>query len=406
MNSFVKLWSGQTLSAVGTAVTIFALPSLAILSIRATPFQVGVLSAFEVLPMTMLALIAGVLADRLSRRRMMILADVGRLVALSSIPIAFYFHMQSLLHLYVVALAIGTFAAFFDVAYLAFLPLIVPRTQLPSANAKLQMSASGADIVGRTVAGILVQSVGAARAIGLDAVSYLASLVTLMWINVAEPVREHTNVSLRSVVKDIVSVVRLRLPGLYAVGAVAAVVNGGLAIAGAIELLYAYRVLHVQPATVGAVYGVASLGLLGTTIAPRVIGLVGLRGALALGVTLVASGTAVLSVAPAATWYTPLFLFGNGVLASAGLGIVNVAAVSFRQMLVDESLQGRVNALFRTIAFPALPLGYVLGGTLGTVLSLRTTLVIAVLVQVTALLLISSARLFRIGVPKLTSSAA
>src|ERR1700674_3007033 len=83
---FMRLWVGQTISEAGTQVSQLAVPTVAILILRATPFQVGLLTALEFLPFPVLGLVAGVYADRLRRRPLMIASALGRLVALATIP--------------------------------------------------------------------------------------------------------------------------------------------------------------------------------------------------------------------------------------------------------------------------------------------------------------------------------
>jgi len=101
---FLKLWAGETVSVFGSQVTILAVPTVAILILHAGPFQVGILSALEFLAFPTLGLVAGVYADRLRRRPIMIVCDVGRALALGSIPVAFVLGLLTLEQLYVVAL--------------------------------------------------------------------------------------------------------------------------------------------------------------------------------------------------------------------------------------------------------------------------------------------------------------
>src|SRR5579859_6998671 len=100
----MRLWVGQTVSEAGTQVSALAVPTVAILLLRATPFQVGLLTALEFLPFPVLGLVAGVYADRLKRRPLMIVSDVGRMVCLASIPVAFTFGALRMEQLYLVGL--------------------------------------------------------------------------------------------------------------------------------------------------------------------------------------------------------------------------------------------------------------------------------------------------------------
>src|SRR5438552_2436407 len=184
---FLKLWAGETVSEFGSQVTLLAVPTVAILVLHAGPFQVGILSALEFLAFPTLGLVAGVYADRIKRRPIMIACDIGRLLALGSIPIAFTLNAPTLGQLYVVALLTGIFNVFFDVSYQSYLPALVERTNLIEGNTKLEVTRSGSQIAGPAVAGFLIQLIGGARAVAVDAISFLASALALAVIRKPEP---------------------------------------------------------------------------------------------------------------------------------------------------------------------------------------------------------------------------
>src|SRR2546423_13244238 len=154
---FLKLWTGETVSEFGSQVTVLAVPTVAILVLHAGPFQVGVLSALEFLAFPTLGLVAGVYADRLRRRPIMIVCDVGRLLALGSIPAAYLLNLLTLDQLYLVALLTGIFTVFFDVSYQSYLPALVDRANLIEGNTKLEITRSSAQVAGPAVAGLLIQ---------------------------------------------------------------------------------------------------------------------------------------------------------------------------------------------------------------------------------------------------------
>ena len=141
---FLKLWAGQTISVVGSEVTVIALPTIAILQLHASAAQVGLLAAAQQIAFPVLALFAGVFADRLRRRPMMIAADGVRALAILSVPIAAAFGVLSLAQLYAVALVLGIGTVLFDISYLAYVPSLVSRDELLEANTKLEVTFSGA----------------------------------------------------------------------------------------------------------------------------------------------------------------------------------------------------------------------------------------------------------------------
>ncbi len=120
VSDFSKLWAGQTVSLLGTALTMFALPTLAVLVLHATPVQVGALSALQTLPFPILGMFVGVLADRMSRRKIMIVADAVRFAALATIPLTAAFGVLTLPQLYAVSLITGCASAFFGITYQSY----------------------------------------------------------------------------------------------------------------------------------------------------------------------------------------------------------------------------------------------------------------------------------------------
>lgn len=182
---------------------MFALPTLAVLVLHASAVQIGLLAAFQTLPFPILGMVAGVVADRTSRRRIMIAADVVRFLVLSLIPLAAAGGELSMTLLYCIGLVTGTASAFFGIAYQAYLPVLVTPERLTEANARLEFSNSGSAMVGIATAGALVQWVGAAFAIAADAVSYLASIFSLLAIRAPEQIERPAPLTLGQAMREI-----------------------------------------------------------------------------------------------------------------------------------------------------------------------------------------------------------
>jgi len=171
----MKLWIGQSISEFGTQVSQLAIPLVAVLVLDASAFEVASLGTVEFLPFLLFTLPAGVWVDRLSRRMVLIVGDLGRAGLLLSIPIAYGLDVLTLAQLYAVGFLVGILTVFFDVAYQAYLPSIVDRDQLVEGNAKLQTTVSGAWIAGPGLAGALISAITAPYAILVDAVSFVVS---------------------------------------------------------------------------------------------------------------------------------------------------------------------------------------------------------------------------------------
>lgn len=183
---FRLLWAGQTVSLLGSQITALALPVAATLTLHATAFQMGILSVAGSLPTLLFGLFIGVGVDRFRRRSLLIGADLGRAALLGSIPLAALFGLFSLGQLYIVTFLAGSLTLLFNIAHMSLLPSLVKPEQLVEGNSKLELSRSGAVIVGPGIAGLLIQLVTAPFAIVLDALSFLGSAVLLARIHTKE----------------------------------------------------------------------------------------------------------------------------------------------------------------------------------------------------------------------------
>ncbi len=184
---FMRLWGGQTVSELGSRITRDGLPLVALLVLGATPLQMGVLAAVGATVVLLISLPAGVWVDRLRRKPIMIAADLGRGLVVASIPIAALTQRLSLEQLYVVVALNGGFTVLFDAAYEAYLPALISRDRLVDGNSKLALSSSMAEVLGPGLAGFLVQLLTAPIAMAVDALSFLASIGSLMLIRKPEP---------------------------------------------------------------------------------------------------------------------------------------------------------------------------------------------------------------------------
>src|SRR5918911_1342615 len=169
--NFLKLWAGETISLLGTQVTVLALPLVAVITLDASAGQVGVLNACRFAPFVVVTLVAGVVVDHLPRRPTMVVANAARAVLIALIPLAAVVGGLQVEFLYVVAFAVGIFTVFFDLAYQAYLPSLVARELLTPANSRLQASASAAELGGPGIGGLLVQALTAPYALVADSLS-------------------------------------------------------------------------------------------------------------------------------------------------------------------------------------------------------------------------------------------
>jgi len=376
----------ETVGAFGRQVTGLALPTVAILLLGAGPFEMGILGALSVLAFPVLGLLVGVWADRWRRRPIMVAANLGRMIALGSIPSAFVFGVLHLYQLYVVAAIVGVFTVFFDVAYQSYLPSLVDRADLVEGNAKLEVSQSGAQVAGPALAGFLIQAIGAAKAIAVDAGAFLTSAVVLLSIRKPEPKpspsSSDSDPNFIGELKEGAQVVT-KNPVLTRIAACTATSNLGGSIAFTVFLIFAYNQLKLTPEIVGIIFALGSVGLLaGAVLAARVARGVGLGWALA--VATVVGGIAALGVPLALVGSPVLVLAALQVLGGFCLPIYNINQVSLRQAITPDRLQGRMNATMRTIVWGTIPVGSFIGGILGTQIGVVATIMIGGVVYVLA----------------------
>jgi MFS family permease len=372
---FLLLWAGESVSQVGIMVSHLALPLLAATALGATPWEMGLLVAAERGAFLLVGLPAGVLLDRVRRLPVMIGANLVRFVLIGSIPLAWALDVLTFTQLIVVALLAGIATVFFDVGYQSVLPAVVGRAGLVEGNAKLESTRAAAEAAGPALGGGLVQLVGAAFAVLLDAIGYLVSAAFLARMRTREtvPLRDPAR-SLRAEMAEGLRYVvghPLLRPIVLCTGT-ANLFGGVLA---AVSVLFLARELGQPPAAVGLVLAAGSAaGVLAAVTAGRWIRLLG-QGRTLVTALLV---TGPLSLAlPLATAGAGLAWFALGMAAVAyGAVVYNVAQVSFRQAVTPDHLLGRMNASIRFLVWGTIPFGGLLGGALGEMVGLRATLVV------------------------------
>ena len=383
---FGLLWAGQSISRAGSEVSLLALPLIAIQILDATTFEVGSLIAVETLPFLLVGLPAGAWVDRVRRRRVLIAADIGRLAALGSIPIASAFASLTLVHLFVVAFVTGVFTVFFDVAYQSYLPELVGRDQLVDGNAKLAASESTAHVVGPGLGGALVSWVGASTAVVADALSYAASLLCLVAIRTPaeEPERAAVPTSLMTDIREGLRFV-WREHRIRAVAFCTATSNLFSGVLTAVVLLLMTRVLGFSGGRIGLVFAVSGVGaIVGSVIAPWLARRLGVGPAIVLSIAFGGIGPFLVAGATGSL-ATAMLALGFGIFGLSGVAY-NVNQVSVRQALCPRRLQGRMNASVRFMVWGTLPLGGFLGGALGSTIGIRSTLWVAAVGQAAAFL--------------------
>jgi MFS family permease len=379
-DAFQALWFGQTISSLGTQVSMVALPLIAVLALKAGPLELGVLAALETVPYLVLSLPAGVVVDRVDHRATMIACDVGRAVTLFLAAAAIPLGILSIGLLYAVALAVGALSVFFNVACTSYLAAILPTERLVAGNQRLEVSDSGARVAGPSIGGAVLAAAGAAAVLSLDGLSYAISALAIAGSRrPAAANRPRTDRPTGSAFVHEMGEGLRRVLGdriLRDLAGSTAVFNLGSGMVLAVVVLFATRDVGIGAAEFGLIYGVGNIGFI---VGALSVGALSRRlgvgrtflwsnylGALAM--TLIALAGGALGVA---------CLLAGRFVGAVSAPLFNVNVVSLRQARTSDAFMGRVNATFQFIEWGTLPVGSLLGGLIGAALGARVALDVA-----------------------------
>jgi MFS family permease len=375
---FLKLWAGQSISLLGSEVTLLAMPLVAVLVLGASPVEMGFLRAVQFVP-ELFALSLGPMVDRRRRRPLLIGADLAHALVLASVPVAAMFGVLSMPQMYVVAVLSGALTVVFAIAYQTYLPHLVASSYLLQANARLSISRSAAHAAGPAVAGQLVQVLSAPAALLFDALSFAASAVCVFWIRSVEALpsqgeRQRLWVEIVDGLQVLVKQPVLRAITLS--GATWNFFSGG--VLDALYVLYLSREMRLQPAEIAALFTVSGiLGVVGSLLSGRASRVFGLGWTTLGGAALGPLGTLIVPfVDPNATerlWLLGLVSFSVGFAQP----LFSIGFATLGQAFSPPDMLGRINASRRFLLIGVVPIAALLGGALGETIGPRSALLVA-----------------------------
>jgi MFS family permease len=373
---FIKLWTGQSISELGSQVSQLAIPWLAAVDLHASPLAFSLLGVLGFLPFILFALPAGVWVDRLRRRQILIVGDSARAVLLAMIPVLWFAGVLEIWHLLVLEFLIGIFTVFFDVAYQSYLPALIEREHLVDGNSKLQVTVGIAQVGGPSLAGVLIAAITAPYAIVVDSVSFVISSVFMIRMRHRENLPRQDADEPRprmwpQVKEGLAWVVGHR--NLRAIAGCTGTSNFCSSLMFAIVILYMARVLHLSALEAGAVFAVGSAGsIIGALFANRLGLRLGLGTAIVFTAVIFSFGGLAFPLAPK-SFPLPALMAGQLLFGFSAIAY-NILQVSYRQAITPERLQGRMNAAMRWIVWGTIPLGTLAGGAIAQTTSLHTAL--------------------------------
>ncbi len=380
--NFLNFWTGQTISQLGAQLGQLAFPVLAVSLLGATEFQVGALNAAGMAAFLVVGLPAGAWVDRWIKRRVMIIADLVRMVAMLLVPALWGLHLLQIWHLYVVAAVVGVATVFFDVSYQSFVPILVPPKHVADANSKLESTSQISRVGGPALGGFLLTLISAPLLFIGESLGYLASALFLHRTHDEE--KPHDVADRRPLAVEIKEGLAFVAghPLLRRIVACTAGLNLFAAITITMLPVLILRNLNLGAAGLGIIMSIGAVGgVLGAFCTPWIARRIG-EGTLIPAAAMVSTCAVVLIPVAGLSqqkWLSLAILVFSDFMFNFSVLAYNIMQVSMRQRVCPPRLLGRMNASIRFIVFGVMPLSALISGILGQWLGLLPTLWIGAL---------------------------
>lgn len=377
---FLKLWAGRATSMFGSLIGGLAYSLVAILTVHATPAEIAVLNACNLVPGLIAGPWVGVWADRVRHRPLLIAADIGRALSLATIPLAALAGSLTIVQLYLVATVAGVLTMLFDVSFRSYIPVLLGREELIQGNMALKGTDAVTEAGGFATAGILVQIFTAPIAIAFDAVSFLLSALSLAAIRHAPDGRpaaqsHERRRSWHEVAEGARTV--WHDPVMRALTATACAAEIAGQPIGVVIMLFFVHDLHLTPGEMGPLFGIGGVSaFVGAVVCTRVLRRFGTGPAMIGAMYVDSFGLLAVLLAGGPVWLV-LFFVGLGQLADGGRAIYEIVGTTLLQMRAPEGVMARVFATYETLRSAAMLIGMLLGGILGEAIGLRPVLILA-----------------------------
>jgi MFS family permease len=374
---FLRMWLSMTITSFGAQITNLALPLTAAVLLQATPFQMGVLVALETLPFALVSLHAGVLLDRVRKLPVIIVADIGRGLALLVLPLAAFTDRLSIEALYAVGFLCGIQNVVGGAAYQVLLAQMAGRRRLVEANAKVALGETSAALIGPGLAGGLIQLLTAPFAIAIDAVAFFASAAILRRVrghdDVPHPGRRQ---SVRAEIVEGLTLVRDNRT-LLALAWLAGLWQLLHHMQLAVLVLFATRDLGLSAGAIGITYAAGGLGcVVASAFAERLAARLGVGPAIVYGLVLTAIAWQAFGLVAGSPLVATVALGAAMLVFDFGGVLFGINYLALRQAITPDRLLGRMTATMRFLTVAAAPLGSFAGGALATAIGLRNTLLV------------------------------
>ena len=401
---YVALLTGETVAAIGVEIAQVAIPIIAVTYLVASEFEIGVLGMAEGIAFLLLSLPVGAWVDRVSRRRVMIGANLVRAAAMAMVPILWFAHTPTQSHLLdvpqlmAIALIISAAAVFFDTAYMSIVPGLVTREQLNDANSRLQISSETARAAGPGLGGLLAKAISAAWLPLAATFGYLVSAIAIWRIPADEPPpRAHDSHFLKEIREGITFVFGNRYIRPVVVSTAVSNLFGSIAFTMMPVLLL--RELELGPAAFGLMVTVSSIGgIVGAFTAPWWARRFGDGHSIVVTYVFAALPMFLLATAFLVPRTAAIIIVGvSGFWVVMGIVAFNVVQVSMRQRQSPPRMLARMTASIRTVIWGIGPLGALLSGIVATHWGLATAFWIGAIGNGIGVLFLVFSPLWRLG---------
>jgi MFS family permease len=387
-HTFVTYWLASSIDLAGSQVTYVAMPLVAVIVLKASASDTGILRALSALPSLMFGILAGALVDRIPRRRILIASNIASALLLASVPVAATAHRLALSQVFVVTFLVGVAGVFGGIAATAYLPTLVRRDALVDANGKLAATSSSLSIIGPSMAGALIQWLTAPIALAADAVLTVLSAIVFVTIRRPEALpRFEERRMLSSIwtgIREAVGAPILRMITLVVSG-----FNLFSAMAQAVFVLYMARQLKLPATTIGLIFAAAGPGaLVGSVLSRRFADSIGLGQTIVLGTLAFGLGWIIAPIAAGPVPVLVASLMASQFMLYAGAQLANVNIKSLRQVATPPQLLGRVSGIMALAWQGVVPIGAIVGGYIGQIAGPRTALTVASIASLTMMVLL------------------
>ena len=362
---FLRIWGGQTVSSIGSGIVKIAAPLL-VLALTGSATMAGLVGGALTFPMIFLGLPAGALVDRWDRRKVMIVCDTVRCIAVFTVPVAWALDLLSGWLLLAVAMVLGSAQSFYNICQVAALPRVVNRRQIPAAQALNSTSEAVAQLASPGLGGMIVAFgptaiIGGVLAYCVNGLTFMVSVLALLGIRTPFQASRPRAGQL--------GIMRAITDGLHYVWQEYAIrllmiLNGlhrfGFAPVMLTVVVLARQDLGYEPAQIGLLFTVAGAGGLSAAAVTPWLGRRLPVGWHMIGIVAVHAVALGLVAASPSIWLIVLGLFVAGMMET----MTGITQVSYRLALIPDALQGRVNSVYRLLSFGAMSFGTALGGFL------------------------------------------